>query len=179
MVYAGRMIPEKQAPAVVAAVMHARERVPELTARIFGDGPQLLQVREEIDCVCGAEAAIAAPGFVGGEVEDARWRAPAASSCPRSARATARSSSRRQRPACRPCSWRAPDNAAVEHIVEGVNGYVAADASPEALGAAIAECWERRADLRASTFGWFSENAEDPERRQLGRARRRGLRQRT
>lgn len=157
-VFAGRMIPEKQAPAVVGAVLHARQRVPELEGRIFGDGPQLADVRAAI-AAAGADSVIQAPGFVDSAlVEDTLARAcclvlpsiregygtivveAAAAGVPT-------------------VLVRAPDNAAVEHITDGVNGYVVADASPAALGAAIEQCWERRAELRRSTFGWFVENA--------------------
>src|SRR5262249_46133573 len=49
-VFAGRLIPEKQAAAIVPAVALARERVPDLQATIFGDGPEreaLLRLIEE------------------------------------------------------------------------------------------------------------------------------------
>src|SRR3954468_17838477 len=69
-VFAGRMIPEKQAPAVVGAVVAARRRVPELRAVLFGDGPQLDDVRAAI-AAHDAAAFVAAPGFVSAEeVED-------------------------------------------------------------------------------------------------------------
>ncbi|MBA3328846.1 MAG: glycosyltransferase, partial [Solirubrobacterales bacterium] len=38
-VFAGRHIPEKRVPALVPALVAARERVPDLRATIFGDGP--------------------------------------------------------------------------------------------------------------------------------------------
>lgn len=158
-VYAGRMIPEKQAPAVIGAVMHARHNVPELKGRIFGDGPQLPLVRQQIAAL-NASSAVEAPGFVAStEIDDALARAcclvlpsiregygaivveAAAAGVPT-------------------VLVRAPDNAAVEHIVEGANGFVVQDASPEALGAAIVACWERRDALRVSTYRWFRENAE-------------------
>ena len=39
-VFAGRHIPEKRAQAIVPAIAEARRELPELTARIFGDGPE-------------------------------------------------------------------------------------------------------------------------------------------
>jgi len=156
--FAGRMIPEKQAPAVVGAVVQARLRIAALEGRIFGDGPQLADVRAAISAADAADV-ITAPGFVDAAViEDTMARAcclvlpsiregygtivveAAAAGVPT-------------------VLVQAPDNAAVEHIVDGVNGYVVADASPAALGAAIERCWERRAELRRSTYGWFIENA--------------------
>jgi glycosyltransferase involved in cell wall biosynthesis len=54
----------------------------------------------------------------------------------------------------------APDNAAVELVEDGVNGVVAASASPEDLAAAILRVHEGGADLRASTCDWFATNAQ-------------------
>ena len=52
------------------------------------------------------------------------------------------------------------DNAAVELVEEGVNGFVAPDASPGALADAIVAAYERRDALRASTAAWFATNAD-------------------
>jgi glycosyltransferase involved in cell wall biosynthesis len=52
-----------------------------------------------------------------------------------------------------------PDNAAVELIEEGVNGFVAASDSPEDLAAAIVRVREGGAALRASTAEWYRANA--------------------
>ena len=74
-VFAGRLIPEKQATAIVPAVALARERVPELRATIFGDGPEREALLRLID-ESGLDGAVQAPGFVAGElVEDAVRRA--------------------------------------------------------------------------------------------------------
>jgi glycosyltransferase involved in cell wall biosynthesis len=52
-----------------------------------------------------------------------------------------------------------PDNAATELIAEGVNGFVAASASPEDLGAAILRVFDAGRALRDSTAAWYAENA--------------------
>jgi glycosyltransferase involved in cell wall biosynthesis len=52
---------------------------------------------------------------------------------------------------------RAPDNAAVELVEDGVNGVVAPDGTPEALAAAITAT----APLRASTAAWFRRQARE------------------
>jgi glycosyltransferase involved in cell wall biosynthesis len=159
-VFAGRMIPEKQAPAVVAAVVAARREIPELRAVLFGDGPQLGDVRAAIERL-DAGGFVRAPGFVDAvEVEDGLSRAAclvlpsvregygaivveaAASGVPS-------------------VLVSAPDNAAVEHIEEGVNGFVAPDASPAALSAAIVAAYTRREALRASTAAWFAEHESE------------------
>jgi glycosyltransferase involved in cell wall biosynthesis len=159
-VFAGRMIPEKQAPAVVGAVVAARRRVPALRAVLFGDGPQLADVRAAIDHH-DAAAFVRAPGFVAAEeVEDALSRATCLvlPSVREGYGAIVVEAAAHAVPSVLVA---APDNAAVEHIEEGVNGFVAPDASPEALGAAIVAAHERRDALRASTAAWFDGHAHE------------------
>ena len=52
-----------------------------------------------------------------------------------------------------------PDNAAVELVEDGVNGFVAASASPEDLADAIVRVHEAGEALRRSTRAWFAANA--------------------
>jgi glycosyltransferase involved in cell wall biosynthesis len=52
------------------------------------------------------------------------------------------------------------DNAAVELIVDGINGFVAADDDPDTIANAIVQVHELGLSLRESTARWFSENAE-------------------
>jgi glycosyltransferase involved in cell wall biosynthesis len=156
-VFAGRLIPEKQASAIVPAVAVAREQVPELGATIFGEGPEregLLRLIDE----CGLDGAIRAPGFVARQlVEDAVRRAlcfvfpsrregyglvvveAAALGTPT-------------------VVVDAPDNAAVELVEDGVNGIVARSAEPEELGAAILRVYAAGPALRESTAAWFERN---------------------
>jgi glycosyltransferase involved in cell wall biosynthesis len=156
-VFAGRLIPEKQATAIVPAVAIARERVPELRATIFGDGPEREALLRQID-ESGLDGTVRAPGFVAGElVEDAVRRAlclvfpsrregyglvvveAAAVGTPT-------------------IVVDAPDNAAVELIEDGVNGFVARSAEPEELGNAIIRAHEAGPALRESTVDWFRRN---------------------
>jgi glycosyltransferase involved in cell wall biosynthesis len=156
-VFAGRMIPEKQAPAVVDAVVAARRRVPGLEAILFGDGPQLDDVRAAIARL-DAAAFVRAPGFVdAAEVEDGLSRAACLvlPSVREGYGAIVVEAAAHGVPSVLVA---APDNAAVEHIDEGVNGFVAPDASPAALADAIVAAYERRVALRASTAAWFTAN---------------------
>jgi glycosyltransferase involved in cell wall biosynthesis len=50
------------------------------------------------------------------------------------------------------------DNAAVELIEEGVNGYVAPSPSPEDLAEAILRVQRAGPALRRSTANWFASN---------------------
>jgi glycosyltransferase involved in cell wall biosynthesis len=53
-----------------------------------------------------------------------------------------------------------PDNAAVELVEDGVNGFVAESADPRALAAAIVRVDDGGTVLRESAAGWFRKNAE-------------------
>ena len=158
-VFAGRLIPEKQATTIVPAVALARERVPELRAIIFGDGPEREALLRLID-ESGLDGAVQAPGFVAAQlVEDAVKRAlclvfpstregygivvveAAAVGTPT-------------------VVVDAPDNAAVELVEDGVNGFVAKSAQPEELGEAILRVHSAGPALRESTADWFRRNRE-------------------
>jgi glycosyltransferase involved in cell wall biosynthesis len=53
----------------------------------------------------------------------------------------------------------APDNAAVELIAEGENGFVARSASPQDLADAIERVHRGGPELRRATAEWFRRNA--------------------
>jgi glycosyltransferase involved in cell wall biosynthesis len=54
-----------------------------------------------------------------------------------------------------------PENAAAELVVDGVNGTVAPEATPDSIGRAIVQVVQSGTALRESTLRWFIENAED------------------
>ena len=157
-VFAGRQIPEKRAPAVVPAVALARVTVPELRARILGDGP-------EHDAVLAAIAEqqlddfVEAPGFVSSEEVAHDLARALCLVLP----------SRREgyglvvveAAACGTPSVlvRDPDNAATELVEEGVNGFVAASDSPRDLADAIVRVHAAGGELRLATAAWFARNA--------------------
>jgi glycosyltransferase involved in cell wall biosynthesis len=157
-VFAGRMIPEKRAPAVVDAAALAAERIDGLRAILFGDGPQHAAVLARIAALAQQQA-VSAPGFVEAQqVHDALRRA-LCMVLP----------SRREgygmivveSAACGTPSVvvREPDNAAVELVDDGVNGVIAASAAPADLADAIVRVHEAGDTLRASTREWFAANA--------------------
>ena len=53
-----------------------------------------------------------------------------------------------------------PDNAAVELVEDGVNGFVAASAEPVDLADAIVRVYQAGPALRESTRDWFRRNAQ-------------------
>jgi glycosyltransferase involved in cell wall biosynthesis len=157
-VFAGRHIPEKRAPAVVPAVALARERVPGLRGRVLGDGPERGAVLAAI-AEHRLEGVVEAPGFVPTEVVEQELARALCMVLP----------SRREgyglvvveASACGTPSVvvRGEDNAATELVEDGVNGYVAASAAPQDLADAIARVDAAGAPLRAATADWFARNA--------------------
>jgi glycosyltransferase involved in cell wall biosynthesis len=158
-VFAGRHIAEKRAPAIVPAVMRARAAIPELRATIFGDGPQRPEVLAAIGA-CGAEGIVDAPGFVDSADVDAALRTALCMVLP-SAREgygmVVVEAASRGTPSVVVAG---EDNAAVELIDEGQNGTVAASASAEDLAAAFERVHAAGAGLRERTCAWFAANAE-------------------
>ena len=157
-VFAGRHIREKNPVAVVHAVAKARETLPDLRGVIYGDGPERPKVLSAI-AEQGLESVVEAPGFVDEEIiEDALARAlclvlP----------------SRREgyglvvvetlSKGTPVVLVRGDDNASAEHIEEGVNGFVAANSSPEELARALSSAQKAGPELRESTLGWFKRSA--------------------
>lgn len=159
-VFAGRMIPEKQAPAVVGAVVAARRMIPELRAVILGDGPQLPDVKAAI-AAAGAESYIEAPGFVDSDTVESTIAEACCLLLPTIREGYGLVTVEAAAMGVPSVLVAGPDNAAVEHIVAGVNGEVCPDASPEVLGAAVVRCWQNHAQLRDSTVAWYREHAEE------------------
>lgn len=157
-VFAGRLIPEKGVPSLVPALALARERVPELRAEIYGDGPDRERVLEAVREL-RLDGAVSAPGFVeGARVAEAIGRAlcfvlpsrregyglvvveAAAAGTPTVVVAH-------------------PDNAAAELVDDGENGIVVDSAEPEALADAIVRAHSKGEELRRATRAWYARNA--------------------
>jgi len=157
-VFAARMIPEKQAPAGVAGVAAAARRIPGLRGVFFGDGPERGATLSAI-ARSGADGAITAPGFVAaGEVE-AALRSALCMLLPSRREGYGLVVVEAAAKGTPSVVVAGPDNAATELIAEGVNGYVAASAQPQDIAEAIVRVAEAGIDLRRSTAAWFAENA--------------------
>lgn len=157
-VFAGRHIPEKRVPALVPALALARAAVPGLRGTILGDGPERGVVLARI-AELGLEGVVDAPGFVAAcDVEEAL----ATALCmvlPSSREGYGMVVIEAAAAGTPSVVVAAPDNAAVELVVEGVNGFVASDASAESLAAAIVRVHAAGPALRESTREWFAVNA--------------------
>ena len=158
-VYAGRMIPEKRAWLVVDAVAAARERIPDLRARIFGAGPEHERVLARV-AELGLRDVVEVPGFVDLEVIEQAMRTATCVVQPSSREGYGLVVVEASGHGVPAVVVEGADNAAVELIAEGENGYVAADASAEAIADAIVSCHEGGEPLRERTRAWYAQNAE-------------------
>jgi glycosyltransferase involved in cell wall biosynthesis len=156
-VFAGRHIPEKDAPAAVRAIAAAARRIPGLRGEVFGDGPERPAV---LAAVAETGGVVEAPGFVESERVDAALRRALCMVLPSRREGYGMvvvEASARGTPSVVAA---APDNAATELVEDGVNGFVAASSSPEDLADAIVRVHEAGEALRASTRDWFARNAQ-------------------
>jgi glycosyltransferase involved in cell wall biosynthesis len=153
-VFAGRHIAEKRAPAVPAAIAVARTRIPQLRGLILGDGPQRPQVLDAI-AQLGLDGAVEAPGFVAPEVVHDGLRRGLCLLLPSAREGYGLVVIEAAAAGTPSIVVAGPDNAAVELVDDGVNGFVVASAEPAALADAVVRVHERGAELRASTLSWF------------------------
>lgn len=153
-VFAGRLIPEKRAPAVAPAVGAAAAAIPGLRGLVFGDGPEREAVRASLD-----GAPVEAPGFVAAEEVDDALRRALCLVLPSRREGYGLIVVEAASKGTPSIVVREPDNAAVELVEDGVNGVIAASAAPADLAAAIVRVHEGGDALRASTCDWFARNA--------------------
>jgi len=157
--FAGRHIPEKQVPSIPPAVALARRRLPELYGAILGDGPERTLVARQI-AELDLEGVIDLPGFVETEaVEDLMSRALCLllPSRREGYGLVVIEAAARGTPSVVVAG---SDNAAVELVSEGENGYVVPSTDPEALADAILRIHEAGPELRRRTAAWFARNVD-------------------
>jgi glycosyltransferase involved in cell wall biosynthesis len=156
---AGRLIPEKRMGLAVAAITTAARSIEGLHGLIIGDGPERATLARAIAAE-GARELIETPGFVATEAVAAEMGR---------AMCLLHTSSREgyglvlvEAAALGTPSVvvAAPDNAATELIVEGVNGTVVPSADPEMIAEAITRVNEAGLGLRERTVAWFNEQSE-------------------
>ena len=135
-VFAGRHIPEKRAPAVVPAVLAAAEQIPGLRGVIFGDGPERPRVLQAIR-EAGAEAIVEAPGFVAHERVDETLGGALCMLLPSRREGYGMIVVEAASMGVPSIIVREPDNAAIELIEDGENGTIARSSEPADLAAAI------------------------------------------
>ena len=157
-VFAGRHIPEKRAPAVAGALARARQTVPHLRGAIYGDGPERGEVLRA-RTLHALEDALEVPGFVDAATLEQALSTALCMLLPSSREGYGMVVMEAASHGTPSVVVSGPDNAAVELVEEGVNGVVAASASAEDLAEAIMRVRSAGEDLRSSTRTWFLENA--------------------
>ena len=157
--FAGRLIPEKQVTLGVAALAIAVHRIDGLRGVFLGDGPE----RAALDAAIvdlGLQQLVSAPGFADAGTVDSEMRRAMCLLLPSRREGYGMvvvEASARGTPSIVVAG---EDNAATELIVEGVNGTIAARPDPEMVAEAIVRVHDSGIALRASTANWFAENAE-------------------
>jgi glycosyltransferase involved in cell wall biosynthesis len=156
-VFAGRHIPEKRVLAIPPAVASARKRLPQLQAKIFGDGPdrpRLLELIREL----GLEDGIEAPGFVDGDRLEESMRHALCLVLPSQREGYGLVVVEAASVGTPSVVVAGPDNAAAELVSEDENGFVAPSADADALADAIVRVHEAGFPLREATTAWFTRN---------------------
>lgn len=157
--FAGRLIPEKRVTLGVAAVACAAVRIPGLQGAFYGDGPEKDTLAGAIS-ERGAGGFIVAPGFVESEQIDRDMRRALCVLLPSSREGYGMVVVEACAHATPVVVAPAPDNAAVELVQDGVNGFVAAGEDPEAIAEAIVRVHAAGLAMRRSTAEWFAEHAD-------------------
>lgn len=157
-VFVGRQLPEKRVLSLVPALALAREQVPALTAEIFGDGPDHARLLQLID-ETGLTGAVIAPGFVDSEQLAIGLQRALCLALPSRREGYGRVVVEAAAVGVPTIVVRGDENAAVELIEEGVNGFVVDSDAPEDLAAAIVRVYDAGPSLRESTREWFAANA--------------------
>jgi len=157
--FAGRHIAEKRVPALVHAFARARAQAPELRLAILGDGPERPAVLRAIEQERLGDAAVA-PGFVAVEEVEHTLAGALCMVLPSRREGYGMVVVEAAAQGVPSVVVAGPDNAAVELVEEGANGFVAASAEPDELAAAILRVRAAGPALREATADWFARNAE-------------------
>jgi glycosyltransferase involved in cell wall biosynthesis len=157
--FAGRLIPEKQAPLGVAAIALARREIDGLAGEFLGDGPERAALARAIT-ENGLEGVVSAPGFAERDTLDAEMRRALCMLLPSRREGyglvVVEAAARGTPSIVVACE----DNAATELIEEGVNGTIVPRADPAAVADAIVRVHEAGPALRESTAAWFADNRD-------------------
>lgn len=158
-VYAGRLIPEKRVSLLVDAFAQLARRKPGIRLTIFGRGPEEDAIDAQIERL-GLHGIVARPGFVPEAEMEAAMASALALVQPSEREGYGMVVVEAASRAVPVVVVAAPDNAAVELVDDGENGFIARDATPTALAEAMAAVIEGGEPLRARSGEWFAANAE-------------------
>jgi glycosyltransferase involved in cell wall biosynthesis len=157
--FAGRLIPDKQPTLGVAAIALAVGRIEGLRGEFLGDGPERAALDASI-AEHGLQEVVLAPGFVDAEIVESEMRSALCMLLPSRREGYGMvvvEAAARGTPSIVVAGQ---DNAATELIAEGINGTIARRADPQAIADAIVRVHDAGLGLRESTMDWFTENAD-------------------
>ena len=159
-VYAGRHTIEKQVQLIPSAIAAARRRLPELRGLILGDGPLRPLILSSVAAL-GLEDAVDVPGFVAAEDVVLAMAGATCVVVPSMREGYGLVVVEAASTATPVVVVGGEDNAAVELVDEGVNGFVVGDRSPEAIAAAVLAVQAGGEELRARCAQWFAERVHE------------------
>jgi glycosyltransferase involved in cell wall biosynthesis len=157
--FAGRLIAEKQAPLGVAAIALAAVRVPDLRGEFLGDGPERAALQAAI-ADHALQDRVSSRGFADADTVDREMREAMCVLLPSRREGYGMvviEAAARGTPSVVVAG---EDNAATELIEEGVNGTVAERSDATAVADAIVRVHAAGEQLRVSTASWYADNAE-------------------
>ena len=156
--FAARLIAEKQATLGVAAIALAADRIDGLRGEFLGDGPERAALHAAI-AEHGLQETVTAPGFADAETVDAEMRKAMCMLLPSRREGYGMvvvEAAARGTPSVVVAG---EDNAATELIEEGVNGTIAQRDDPTSVAEAIVRIHAGGVPLRERTAAWFAKNA--------------------
>jgi glycosyltransferase involved in cell wall biosynthesis len=157
-IYAGRFTAHKRVPSLVRAFALVQERHPAMRLALYGDGPDRKRV-EQLVVELGLEDRV---HVYGTRTEEDVAHAVSRAACLATASEregyglVVAEAAARGTPSVIVAG---PENAALELVVEGVNGAVSPTSRATEIAAAILRVMDAGATLRESTERWFSRNA--------------------
>jgi glycosyltransferase involved in cell wall biosynthesis len=157
--FAARLIPEKQVTLAVAAMALATRQIAGLRGEFLGEGPEHAALDAAI-VEHGLQEIVTARGFTDAQTVDVEMRRAMCmlvTSRREGYGLVVVEAAARGTPSI---VLAGEDNAATELIAEGVNGTIAPRADPESVADAIVRVHEAGVALRERTARWFAENAE-------------------
>ncbi len=157
--FAGRLIAEKQATLGVAAIALASARIEGLRGEFLGDGPERAALAQAI-ADYGLQQSVSAPGFADAATLDREMRRAMCVLLPSRREGyglVVVEAAARGTPSVVVAG---EDNAATELIEEGVNGTIAPRSDPQAIAEAIVRIHVAGEAMRAATAQWYADNAE-------------------
>lgn len=157
-VFAARLIREKRLTLAIEAIALARRALPQLTARVFGRGPQWDEAARLI-AERGLGEVIVMTDFVERPVLEATMARALCLLHPSSREGYGLVVVEAAAVGLPSILVAGEDNAASELVEDGVNGVVVSEPSADQLAEAIVRVYQAGQTLRRSTAAWFADNA--------------------